>query len=88
MIKKFFLPDSSVLFQAGITDPGYSELARHSFTAPMLPFLHEDWQRFGIQFRPAKEMHMIRHDDVAPNRPPMATMRITPFLQEYRRNLV
>jgi hypothetical protein len=44
--------------------------------------LLEHWQRFGIQFRPAKEMHMIRHDDIAPDHPAMAVMRIAPFIAD------
>jgi hypothetical protein len=48
MIKKFFLPNPSALFETRITDPRESDLSRDSFTGPLLPFLHEDWQRFRV----------------------------------------
>src|SRR5881296_2023656 len=78
MVEELLLPNSSSNLQ----------LARHSFTAPLLPSLHEDWQRVGIQFRPAKEMHVIRHDDVASNRPAMVIMRAEPFIAHYGCNFI
>ena len=34
-----------------------------------------------------KEMHMIRHDNIASDRPAMAIMRSPPFSHEYRCNV-
>ena len=88
MIEEFVLPERSTLFQAGITNPDCSDLARHSFTRPLLPFLHEDSQRFSRELCTTKEMHMIRHDNIASDRPAMAIMRSPPFLHEDRRNVM
>ena len=65
-------------FQAGITDLRYGKLAHRSFTAPLLPLLHEDWQRFGISSARQKKCHdlgMIR----SAQSPTHGAMRITPF---------
>ena len=53
MIKKFLLPERSSLFRAGITNPDSREVAPNPFTRPLLPFLHEDSQRFSA---------LVRHD--------------------------
>ena len=48
MIEEFALPERSALFQIRITDSRESDLSRDSFTGLLLPFLHEDWQRFRV----------------------------------------
>ena len=48
MIEKFLLLEGSALVQAGITDHGYSDLARDPFTRPLLPFLNEDSQWISV----------------------------------------
>ena len=49
--------------------------------------MHEDGQRFGIQLCTTKEMHMVRHDDIAPDRPAVAIMRTAPFVAQESCNL-
>jgi hypothetical protein len=78
VIEEFFLPDRP---------PLPSARARFVYWS-IFPFLHEHWQRFSRQFRPAKEMHMIRHDDIAPNRPAVAIMRVAPFIAHYGCNFI
>jgi hypothetical protein len=34
-------------------------------------------------FRPAEEMHMVRHDDVTTNRPTMTFARAFPFVDQH-----
>ena len=34
-------------------------------------------------FRPAEEMHMVRHDDVTTNRPMMTFARVFPFVNQH-----
>jgi hypothetical protein len=70
MVEEFFLPHISRELK----------LTRHSLTRPLLPCLNERWQRFRIQFRSTKEMHMVRHDDVTPDCPAMPIVRISPFI--------
>ena len=64
------------------------QLARHSFTAPLFPFLHKHWKRFSAELCTTKQMHMVGHDDIAPDGPPVAIMRITPFVGQYGCSLI
>lgn len=79
MVEEFFLPDRSTLFQDGTTNPDCSDLARNSFARPLFPFLHKDSQRFSRELCTTEKMHVVRHDDIAPNCPSMAIVRIAPF---------
>ena len=58
------------------------QLARHTFTRPLLPELHELWQRLRVQFRRTKKMHVIRHYDISADRPAMALVRGLPLFHE------
>ena len=78
MIEELFLPDGSQQVQ----------LAPDTFTGPLLPCPHEGWQRFVTQLRRTKEMHVIRHDDIAADRPAMAIMRVPPFVDQDTGNFV
>lgn len=86
MVEEFFLPQPCTVPWAGITDPGYRKLTRYAFTRPFFPPLQEDWQTFGMQLCPTKEMHMIWHYDIAPDCPAMPIMRMPPLLEQNRRN--
>src|SRR6266566_5704504 len=72
MIKKLFLPNS----------PGKLELARHPLTRPLLPCLHERGQPFRIQLCRTEEVHMIRHDDITPDRPAVVFACPLPFVDQ------
>jgi hypothetical protein len=51
-------------------------------TRVTLPKPYKVGQGFRIQFRPAEEMHMIRHDNVPTNGPSMSFMSRAPFVNE------
>src|SRR6266550_106483 len=72
MVKELFLPRGS----------GQVQLPRHPLTGPFLPSLHKDWQRLSVQLRRTKEVHMLRHDDIAADRPAVAIMRGPPFFDQ------
>ena len=55
-----------------------------SFACPLLPCADKYRKRLRVQFRRAKEMNVIGHDDIAADCPRVAISRQSPFCRQYR----